>query len=201
VLAPDVKVHNGATSTLDGHENPLHVTDAPEVPAKVPVGVPPTVTPVKKATDVALPRSVLLRLLAVPLMSIDPVIGLVAEMTGGRAWRVALALWLNANITAQKAAERIATLFVGIMFILIGSFRLYTDAARQMPRCKALLNKYLKYLSITWLRHDITFRLRACPLTRIVKYSDDSASSGEDLAHNGHGIRKLQRVIGKRKNY
>jgi hypothetical protein len=65
-----------------------------------------------------------------------------------------------------------------------------------VPRCKVLLNKYLKYLSITLLRHDLIFRLRACPLTRIVKYSDDSASSGEDIAHKDHGRRKLQRVMG-----
>jgi hypothetical protein len=74
--------------------------------------------------------------------------------------------------------------------------RYHTDAASQVPRCKALLNKYLKYLSITLLRHDIIFRLRVCSLTRIVNYSDDSASSGEGLAHNDHGRSKLQRVIG-----
>jgi hypothetical protein len=46
-----------------------------------------------------------------------PFIALVAEMTGGRGWRVALALWLNANITVQK--ERIASFFVGTVFTFI----------------------------------------------------------------------------------
>jgi hypothetical protein len=34
----------------------------------------------------------------------------------------ALALWLNASITAQKAAESSASFFEGIRFIFIGAF-------------------------------------------------------------------------------
>jgi hypothetical protein len=48
-----------------------------------------------------------------------------------------------------------------------------------VPKCKALLNKYFNYLSITWLRHDMISQLLACPLERIVKSSDDFARSGE----------------------
>jgi hypothetical protein len=51
----------------------------------------------------------------VPSMAVEAVI------TGGRGWRVALALGLNANITVQNAADRIARFFLGIRFTFIGS--------------------------------------------------------------------------------
>jgi hypothetical protein len=86
-----------------------------------------------------------------------------AKVTGGRGWRQALALWLNANITAQNAADRIANFFVGIMFTFMALSWLHTDAASKVPKCKVLLNKYLKYLSINWLRHGIISRPCALP--------------------------------------
>jgi hypothetical protein len=56
--------------------------------------------------------------------SVEPPSGTAWFMTGGRGaggrgWGVALALWLNAKIRAQKAAERIASFFFGSLFTFI----------------------------------------------------------------------------------
>jgi hypothetical protein len=97
-----------------------------------------------------------------------------AKVTGGRGWRVALALWLNANITVQNAAATIASFFVGIMLIFIKDLCLHIEAAERVPTCKALLNKYFKYLSISRLRHD-AISTPHCLCHGIVKYSDGIA--------------------------
>jgi hypothetical protein len=48
----------------------------------------------------------------------------------------ALALWLNASITAQKAAEKIGIFFLEIMFIFTGNFMLCTKSAAHVPDLK-----------------------------------------------------------------
>jgi hypothetical protein len=68
-----VKVHNGLAEP-PGHVNPFQATTDPKVPAKAPVGPPVTATPVKLVAAVAAANDKLLTV-AVPLMSIAPVIG------------------------------------------------------------------------------------------------------------------------------
>jgi hypothetical protein len=54
--------------------------------------------------------------------------------------RAVAALGLNASIAAQTAAERSASLFVGIIFI--GNFMLQTEVANPVPAAKELFKDW-----------------------------------------------------------
>jgi hypothetical protein len=62
-----------------------------------------------------------------------------------------LALWLNASIAAQKAAQRSASLFVGIIF----SFMLQMNKAIIVPRAEGLSSEHRKFLSIIGLSYRV----------------------------------------------
>jgi hypothetical protein len=59
---------------------------------------------------------------------------------------LALALWLNANIAAQKATESSASLFEGTMFIFIADFMSQSKKANPVPKPKATMKKCHKNL-------------------------------------------------------
>jgi hypothetical protein len=51
----------------------------------------------------------------------------------------ALALWLNASIAAQNAAESIASFFVEIIFTFLENFMLHDVPAAHVPNVKSFL--------------------------------------------------------------
>jgi putative effector of murein hydrolase len=59
---------------------------------------------------------------------------------------LALALWLNASIAAQKTAEISASLFEGTMFIFIVDFMSQSKKATLVPKPRATSNKCHKNL-------------------------------------------------------
>jgi hypothetical protein len=91
-------------------------------------------------------------------------------MDGGMGVGSALAFWLNASITAKRAAESSANLLVGITF----SFMSQNVEASPVPKAKQLMMKCLKCLFINELveRYDLWNLCDAWH--EIVKYSDDS---------------------------
>src|SRR4030095_8088128 len=66
--------------------------------------------------------------------------------TGVRGWRVALAFWLNASITAQTAAESNASFFGGTMLsVFIVSFMLPPS---EQDQCQVEILAYEIYNSL-----------------------------------------------------
>ena len=95
------------------HPNGDQVTESPTVPAKDPVGMPPTVTPEKEFALVALPNNVLSRK-AVPLMSTLPVTG-----TAPARWHSKVQLSKPVIKTVRIVFDRV---FMLLIFPLVAFF-------------------------------------------------------------------------------